>query len=117
MTTDIDFVSGLTPSIDGVLIENNIIDVANKYRMISIDSVRDLYMMNNTIRATKADILESTTPIVITNSEIRLIDGIQYEATQNVPAVITATGCKIDENAIKNITKPEGNTSELINVN
>lgn len=109
--------SDTTPSIDGVLIENNIIDVANKYRMISIDSVRDLYMMNNTIRATKANILESTTPIVITNSEIKLIDGVKYEATQNIPAVITTTGCKIEENAIKNITKPEGNTSELTIVN
>ena len=57
--------------IDGVLIENNTIDVPSLHGSISINSVTGLYMLNNTIKADKM-LNESTQPVVISLSLIHI---------------------------------------------
>ncbi len=54
----------------------------------------------------------TTKPIVISNSDIALIDGVDFDFTQNVNAVITIDGCNVDENNIKNINVNSGNTAK-----
>ena len=88
--------------IDGVLIENNTIDVPSMYGSININSVTGLYMLNNTIKADKP-LNEATQPVVISNSSIKMIDGLNFDYKQNVSAVINIVACDVDENNIKNI--------------
>ena len=96
--------------IDGVLIENNIIDVPSMHGSISINSVTGLYMLNNTIKADKM-LNESTQPVVISNSSIKMIDGLNFDYKQNVNAVITIAACEVDESNIKNINIIGSNTA------
>ena len=96
--------------IDGVLIENNTIDVPSLHGSISINSVTGLYMLNNTIKADKM-LNESTQPVVISNSSIKMIDGLNFDYKQNVNAVITIAACEVDESNIKNINIIGSNTA------
>lgn len=96
--------------IDGMLIENNIIDVPSMHGSISINSVTGLYMLNNTIKADKM-LNESTQPVVISNSSIKMIDGLNFDYKQNVNAVITIAACEVDESNIKNINIIGSNTA------
>lgn len=96
--------------IDGMLIENNIIDVPSLHGSISINSVTGLYMLNNTIKADKM-LNESTQPVVISNSSIKMIDGLNFDYKQNVNAVITIAACEVDESNIKNINIIGSNTA------
>ena len=96
--------------IDGVLIENNTIDVPGIHGSISVNSVTGLYMLNNTIKADKM-LNESTQPVVISNSSIKMIDGLNFDYKQNVNAVITIAACEVDESNIKNINIIGSNTA------
>lgn len=97
--------------IEGMLIENNVFDSAVDTRVMSINSVDGLYMLNNTIRCDKAT-SEKLQPIVISNSKIEMIDGITFDYPQNVNAVISIAGCKVNEENIKNIKIKDGNTAK-----
>lgn len=106
---------GNTKAIDGFLIEGNTVDVPNKYRAISIESVKDLYMINNTVKCGEA--LESSTmPIYITNCDIALIDGIDFDYAQNVNTVVTINQSNVNTDNIKNINT-NGNTASPYKIN
>lgn len=103
--------NGETKAIDGLLIENNSVSQKNTDSFIVINSVKDLYMINNEVKY-NGELLSTTKPIVISNSDIALIDGVNFDFTQNVNAVITIDGCNVDENNIKNINVNSGNTAK-----
>lgn len=103
--------NGETKAIDGLLLENNSVSVKNSDSFIVINSVKDLYMINNEVKY-DGELLSTTKPIVISNSDIALIDGVDFDFTQNVDAVITIDGCNVDENNIKNINVNSGNTAK-----
>ena len=67
-------------------------------------------MLNNTIKADKM-LNESTQPVVISNSSIKMIDGLNFDYKQNVNAVITIAACEVDESNIKNINIIGSNTA------
>ena len=96
--------------IDGVLIENNTIDVPGMHGSISVNSVTGLYMLNNTIKADKP-LNDATQPVVISNSSIKMIDGLNFEYKQNVSAVVNIVACEVDESNIKNINIIGENTA------
>lgn len=96
--------------IDGVLIENNTIDVPGMHGSISVNSVTGLYMLNNTIKADKP-LNDATQPVVISNSSIKMIDGLNFEYKQNVSAVVNIIACEVDESNIKNINIIGENTA------
>lgn len=87
--------------IDGVLIENNTIDVPSMYGSININSVTGLYMLNNTIKADKP--LRSYSTSCYKQLQHKMIDGLNFDYKQNVSAVINIVACDVDENNIKNI--------------
>ena len=97
-------------AIDGVLIENNTIDVPSVNGSIKINSVNDLYMLNNTIKS-NAEFDREVSPITILNSNIAQIDGVDFSYKQNVSAVINITGCEVNENDITNIKLIGENTA------
>ena len=97
-------------AIDGVLIENNTIDVPSVNGSIKINSVNDLYMLNNTIKS-NAEFDREVSPITILNSNIVQIDGVDFSYKQNVSAVINITGCEVNENDITNIKLIGENTA------
>ena len=97
-------------AIDGVLIENNTIDVPSVNGSIKINSVNDLYMLNNTIKR-NAEFDREVSPITILNSNIAQIDGVDFSYKQNVSAVINITGCEVNENDITNIKLIGENTA------
>ena len=102
---------GDSMAIDGFLMENNIIEVDTGGKMISIESTQDLYMLNNTIRS-NCELKSDVTPISILNSEIALIDGLDFDYSSNVDYIISISGCKGDENNIKNIKFLSDNTAK-----
>lgn len=97
--------------IDGFLMENNIIDVPSPSGAMKIDSVTDLYMINNTLRSDGA-VKNTTRPVTITNSSIALIDGLNFEWKEDVKSVLSIAGCKYDESDIKNINISGEKTAE-----
>ena len=97
-------------AIDGVLIENNTIDVPSVNDSIRINSVNGLYMLNNTIKS-NAEFDRDVSPITISNSNIAQIDGVDFSYKQNVSAVINITGCEVNENDITNIKLIGENTA------
>ena len=97
-------------AIDGVLIENNTIDVPSVNGSIRINSVNGLYMLNNTIKS-NAEFDRDVSPITISNSNIAQIDGVDFSYKQNVSAVINITGCEVNENDITNIKLIGENTA------
>lgn len=103
--------NGESKAIDGLLLENNSVSVKNSDSFIVINSVKDLYMINNEVKY-DGELLSTTKSIVISNSDIALIDGVNFDFTQNVNAVITIDGCNVDENNIKNINVNSGNTAK-----
>lgn len=96
--------------IDGVLIENNIINVPSMNGSISINSVTGLYMLNNTVKTDKM-LNEATQPIAISNSSIKMIDGLNFDYKQDVNAVVNIVACEVDESNIKNINIIGDNTA------
>lgn len=102
---------GDTAAIDGFLMENNTIEFTPKNRTVSIESVKDLYMINNTLKCSEP-LDDRFMPITIVNSDIELIDGINFDYAQNVNAVVNIAGCKVDENNIKNINIIGNNTAK-----
>lgn len=102
--------------IDGVLIENNFFDVPSINGIMTINSVTGLYMLNNTIKCDKP-LNEATIPIAITNSSVMLIDGLNFDFKQNVPAIFNFVGCDIDvDNNIKNINIIGENSTKVYDV-
>lgn len=99
---------------DGILIENNIIDVPAKKGAITIDSVTELYMINNTLICDK-ELHEGVRPVTIINSSVKLIDGLTLDWKQNVKAVLNFAGCELDTANIKNIEKGT-NTAEIYSI-
>lgn len=102
---------GSSASIEGFLMENNTIKTNVLRSAIYIKFVKGLYMINNTIISDKP-LKEGIHPVVIENSRIDLIDGINFDYVQNVDAVVTISGSKVDEANIKNININEGNTAK-----
>lgn len=106
------YVAGETASVDGFLIEKNTIDAGKNGTAMFINSVDGLYMLDNTIKSSVplkegADHL----PVVITNSRVKAIDGLNFDYEQNVGAIITIAGSEVDENVIKNINIIGDNTA------
>lgn len=93
---------GDSAPIDGILLENNTIDVGNTNGLMFINAVKDLHMINNKIVNTK-NATKKTTPIIITNCDISLIDGIEAEFNEDPTTLITIMGSKVNEENIKNI--------------
>lgn len=93
--------------IDGFLMENNIIDVPSPAGAITIDSVTELYMINNTLRY-DGEVKSTTRPVTITNSSIALIDGLNFEWKEDVKAVLNIAGSQFEEANIKNINISDG---------
>lgn len=89
--------------IDGCLVEDNEISVPNKKYAININSVKDLYILGNTLSCDKA-LAVSTRPVNIRNCEIAVIDGLSLDYTQDVSAAVTIAASIVDEENIKNIT-------------
>ncbi len=104
-------VMGEMTVIDGFLVEGNTIEVATTSPTIWAFSVRNLYLLNNTIRCSET-LSETTMPVCIQNSEIEMIDGLTLDYKQNIENVITIAGCQVDEVNIKNITVLNNNTSK-----
>lgn len=102
---------GATAAIDGFLLENNEIDVACMLGAMNINSVENLYMINNTIKCDKP-LASYTRPVSITNSKIALIDGLNFDYKQDVGAVITIAGCEVDESNIKNVNVISNNANK-----
>ncbi|MEE1050304.1 MAG: hypothetical protein U0M60_23110, partial [Clostridia bacterium] len=102
---------GDSAAVDGFLMENNIVEVDTESRMISIESTQDLYMLNNTIKC-KREVDHTTMPVAIVNSEIKMIDGLNFDYESDVDAVISIAGCKLDESNIKNINFLSDNTAK-----
>ena len=101
---------GEQKAIDGVLIENNAIDVPSINGSIKINSVNDLYMLNNTIKS-DSEFDKNVTPITISNSSIAKIDGVEFSYKQDVSAVINITDSEVNERDITNINIMGGNTA------
>ena len=93
--------------IDGVILENNVINVPNKNHAILIKDTKNVYMYNNKI-IYKKPMQKNTMPVAFVNSEIEEIDGLTFEGDENTKTFITIAGCKVDENNLKNIQLPEG---------
>lgn len=98
--------------IDGFLVEGNTIEVDTADSTIWAFSVKNLYLLNNTIKSSKP-LAANTRPVQIQNSEIKMIDGITLDYEQAVPAVVTIAACQIDENNIKNIKDVNGKAANL----
>lgn len=117
-------INGESKAVDGFLIEDNIIDVAvSDYNMqilpsdkkvvttIRINSVKDLYMINNTIKSNAANSDEyHILPVYINNSDIKLIDGLDcnYKTKSENGAIITFDSCNFETENIKNIKDSSG---------
>lgn len=96
-------------AIDGFLVENNTFNIPNKDYVMVIKAAKDLYMYNNKITYDK-DMQEGTVPVVIANTEIKDIDGLElsYSGTNDKERqVINILGCKVNETDIKNVKKPD----------
>ena len=93
--------------IDGVILENNTINVPNKNHAILIKDTKNVYMYNNKIMY-KKPMQKNTMPVAFVNAEIEEIDGLTFEGDENTKTFITIAGCKVDENNLKNIQLPEG---------
>ena len=102
--------TGEQKAIDGMLIENNTIDVPSINGSISINSVNGLYMLSNTIKSS-GEFANAVVPVKITNSNISKIDGLDFEYKQNVSSVISISGSEVDESNITNINIMGGNTA------
>lgn len=90
--------------IDGFLIENNTFTVNNKNRIMSINAVNDLVMINNEIIYDNA-LLPGTMPVVIQNSDIEHIDGLKFNdnsGSENI--VVRIKDCDVNAAGINNIT-------------
>lgn len=102
---------GSSMAIEGFLIENNTIKSDNARHVITVNCVDGLYMLNNTLIST-GTLKSSTMPIKIANSNIAMIDGIDFDYKYNVNSVITMAGCIVDEDNIKNISIKGGNIAK-----
>lgn len=112
--------TSIEPQMDGVLIQGNILQVDIAKQTMLFNSVKDLYLINNTIKwASKWDSkhtdLEADyakyNPILITNCGIAKIDGLHFDYPVEVESIITLGGCGVDEADITNITTRAGNNS------
>ena len=101
---------GEQKAIDGVLIENNTIDVPCINGSININSVNELYMLNNTIKS-NGEFDKDISPITISNSNIAQIDGVDFSYKQNVSAIINIIGCEVNEDDIAGINIIGENTA------
>ena len=108
--------SGRTPgesaNVKNFLIENNTINSGRNAISLCINSVDGLYLINNKLISDTELKNTNATPVLITNSRVALIDGIDFNFKQSVDAVVTMSGCSANESNIKNITINEGNTSK-----
>lgn len=102
--------TGEQKAIDGVLIENNTIDVPSKNGSITINSVNGLYMLNNTIK-NSGEFENDVIPVKISNSKIEQIDGLDLDYKQNVTSVISISESDVDADDIKNINIKGNNTA------
>lgn len=93
---------GNSAAIDGILFENNNINVGNDRGLMFINAVQDLYMINNTVTNT-TNANSKTNPIIITNCDISLIDGVNANIMGDPAAIITILGSRVDESNIRNI--------------
>lgn len=94
-------------AIDGFLIENNVISVPNSKYVMLIKAVKDLYMLNNKIIYNK-ELQSDTIPVMIANSEIALIDGLELESTDasGDHVFMNISGCEVNELNLNNIVVP-----------
>lgn len=105
---------GSDAPLDGYVIENNTIDVSSSGTIMLVNSVEDLYMYNNTIKVSKP-FKNERFPVLITNCEIKEIDGFKLEVADgisddDVKTFVNILGCKVDEENVKNVTIPDGST-------
>lgn len=103
---------GESANVKNFLIENNTINSGRNAISLCINSVDGLYLINNKLISDTTLKNTNATPVLITNSRVALIDGIDFNFKQSVDAVVTMSGCSANESNIKNITINEGNTSK-----
>ena len=88
--------------IDGFLMENNVIDSGRMDTALKANAIDGFYLLNNKFMST-VDLKRAGAPIVIKNSRIEKIDGIEYDFKQPVDAAINISACDYDPEDITNI--------------
>ena len=99
--------------IDGMLIENNIIKTNNENHAVLIKATKDLYLLNNKIIYGNK-LTQNTLPVAIYNSEVEAIKGLELWGEGFGNAVITISGCSVDEADLENITAPDNMSKYII---
>lgn len=100
---------GDSAGIDGMLVENNEINVPNAKGSMNFIGVHDLYLINNKL-TNKRDAEQKAIPISFINCGVTLIDGLEVDYESDMQAM-SFIGCDIDPANIKNI-KITGNSSK-----
>jgi len=92
--------------IDGILVENNYIESNNPTNVMLISAVKDLYMLNNTVKIIE-DVGVTAMPVEITNCKISKIDGLHLISDYKIDTFLTVAGCVADDANISNVTVSE----------
>ena len=103
-------------AIDGILIEGNSIDVPNSLGAIYIDSVSDLYMINNTVKS-DSKIRTATCPVKIVNCGVSMIDGLTVDYSDKVNCAMEIIGSSVDDGNIKNVSDVNSNVGQKYRIN
>lgn len=105
-------------SIDGVLIQGNIIQLSTGKYSFYINCVKNLYMLNNKILWNDAwndniaaGKYKNYVPVFISKSGIAAFDGFEYDSPVEVKQVVHFAACGVDEANVKNIKIRDGNNS------
>lgn len=88
-------------AIDGVLVENNSVDVPNTLGSMELECINDLYLLNNTV-TNNTEIKSNCSPVMIRNCDVRSIDGMTFNCG-GTDSTIKIFGSDISETDIKNI--------------
>ncbi len=106
------------PSINGVLVEGNIVQVNTGSRAFYFNCVNDLYFKNNTIlwndewnSNLSTDKYKDYEPVFVSKCGVKEFDGLNYDMPVEVDEVAHFAACGVKENDVKNITVRQGNNS------
>ena len=88
--------------VDGFLIENNVIDSGKMDTALIVNSTDGLYLLNNKLMSS-LELKNTGAPIIIKNTKIKKIDGVECDFKTPVNSVITFDGCQYTPADITNI--------------
>lgn len=103
-------------AIEGILIEGNSIDVPNSLGAIYIDSVSDLYLIDNTVKS-DSKIRTATCPVKIVNCGVSMIDGLTVDYSAKVNCAMEIIGSNVDDGNIKNVSDVNSNVGQNYRIN